>query len=119
MRIDDYYLQQDMREQELTTQSAVRQEWIEANAEAIEADDEWIDAAISAALTQDGDEDHRKRAAEFDDAWKREVGNLFRARTNANTDAMLEAAQGIADLMEQAVNDLAEKQADEQHEDAA
>ncbi|MFP4104856.1 MAG: hypothetical protein ACLFVU_02105 [Phycisphaerae bacterium] len=119
MKIDDYYRQQDMREQELTTQSAVRQERIEVNAERIEADDELIEAAISAAITQDGDEKSRKRAAEFDDAWKREIGNLFRARTNANTDAMLEAAQGIADLTEQAVNDLAEKQADEQQEDAA
>lgn len=92
------------RRQEVADQ---REQAIDDRAEEIEQDDELIETAIS----------HAMDIKSWDVRWRTEQAALFRSRGNKDTAAMVEAAQGLCELMDEAVRDLAERQVDDGEDD--
>ncbi len=117
--LDAHYREQEMREQQRIDEADRRQALVDEAAEVIADDKEWLETALDDAADQIGDEERKQRAQEWDDKWLIEHQRLLRAMVKPDTSELIEAAQGIGELMGQAVADAAERTIDEQGERAA
>lgn len=109
-KLDAHFRRLEAEEQRRIEAADQREQAIDDRAEEIEDDDELIEAAISDAMTQIGSPARIAWAKGWDVRWRTEQAALFRSRGNKDTTAMLEAAQGLCELMDEAVRDLAERQ---------
>ncbi len=107
--LDRYFDRMLGMEEQRETADDRRSDRIDQIKAEIADDKQLFDEAFSNAVTSDGPHE-----TEWDRQWYVENRRLLRAMVKSDTSEMLEAAQGIAELMDEAITDLAEKRIDKE-----